>query len=648
MPLSALNSDVWGVVLPFCARASLASLACAHRSLAAEMAEGGAQQHTWKMLLARDWGVPQPLTQQQQEQQEQQQEDAAGDETEMKDEGVPLASPAPSGSGDEDPDLPAGLKLPELQPGESWRGAYRRHCEHFGRAASAYARIAPLWRRLLDWLEAHKAELPAIAASLPPTFAPAAPLSTFAAGARVAGGASLPPSSIDWESLVAALGEAQVEWRVFETQLRAQWRASLAEEERRQQTAESKRQSKRERSSHAAAEARGDTEGSSSSSASSSPSRGAEVAAPAAASDSAAQALREFELAAGLAPLPAAEQMEQAAVESAAAGLDLHLDDDVLCSWLLHNGQSTARVQDDAFTGLLGFYSFYDFGVSHRLLPFQVMLKRGISEAQQEAAEKFDEAKRARAKSKRSKRASSAPQAGAAEAAASSTDALVAAAADSDVLSGVELLLPLTRSPLGASCSFFVRCSTGAIVRQLNDGSLHEVAPSYYAFFSRFVSDLESGMFGFTRRHGISRFPMRSDTGSVTTTRGVRVQVSVLFVPEQSTPGGGGEQPRYFFTYHVRIEHDGSTPLRARLASRHWIIEDATGHVEEVQGPGVVGFTPEIYPGAPLFTYESCCPLPTPTGRMRGSFRYVLEGGEEEEFDAMINPFVFDTQRNYC
>jgi hypothetical protein len=34
---------------------------------------------------------------------------------------------------------------------------------------------------------------------------------------------------------------------------------------------------------------------------------------------------------------------------------------------------------------------------------------------------------------------------------------------------------------------------------------------------------------------------------------------------------------------------------------------------------------------------------------MRGSFRYAVEGGAAgEEFDAVINPFIFDTQRNYC
>ena len=63
---------------------------------------------------------------------------------------------------------------------------------------------------------------------------------------------------------------------------------------------------------------------------------------------------------------------------------------------------------------------------------------------------------------------------------------------------------------------------------------------------------------------------------------------------------------------------------------------------------GVVGYTPRIFPAALLFTYESCCPNRTRTGRIRGSFRYKLEnGGLEEEFDAIIEPFIFDADRNH-
>jgi len=60
----------------------------------------------------------------------------------------------------------------------------------------------------------------------------------------------------------------------------------------------------------------------------------------------------------------------------------------------------------------------------------------------------------------------------------------------------------------------------------------------------------------------------------------------------------------------------------------------------------VVGLTPDIYPGCPLFTYESCSPIGTRTGKMRGSFRFRCESGEE--FDANIDTFHFDADRNYC
>lgn len=61
----------------------------------------------------------------------------------------------------------------------------------------------------------------------------------------------------------------------------------------------------------------------------------------------------------------------------------------------------------------------------------------------------------------------------------------------------------------------------------------------------------------------------------------------------------------------------------------------------------MVGLTPDIYPGCPLFTYESCSPIPTRTGKMRGSFRFKCEN-TDEEFDAIVSTFHFDVDRNYC
>jgi ApaG protein len=117
---------------------------------------------------------------------------------------------------------------------------------------------------------------------------------------------------------------------------------------------------------------------------------------------------------------------------------------------------------------------------------------------------------------------------------------------------------------------------------------------------------------------------------SDTTTRGVRVQVKSAFVPERSAP----QSNHYFFAYRVRISNVGEETVH--LVSREWIITDADGNVEQVNGPGVVGEQPILEPGE-SFEYTSFCPLPTSIGSMHGSYQMVAASGER--FDAEIAPF---------
>jgi len=118
---------------------------------------------------------------------------------------------------------------------------------------------------------------------------------------------------------------------------------------------------------------------------------------------------------------------------------------------------------------------------------------------------------------------------------------------------------------------------------------------------------------------------------SEATTRGVRVEVSSHFVREKSDPVSG----RWFFAYDIRISNTGDDVVQ--LISRHWIITDANGKVEEVRGPGVVGNQPVLAPGE-SFDYTSFCPLTTPFGTMEGTYQMVSEGGES--FDAEIAQFA--------
>ena len=117
---------------------------------------------------------------------------------------------------------------------------------------------------------------------------------------------------------------------------------------------------------------------------------------------------------------------------------------------------------------------------------------------------------------------------------------------------------------------------------------------------------------------------------SQATTRGIRVEVQVQYVPERSEPA----RDKWFFAYRVRISNQGTE--RVQLVSRHWIITDAHGRVEHVRGDGVVGEQPVLAPGE-SFEYTSACPLPTSWGSMHGTYQMVSEKGES--FDALIAPF---------
>jgi ApaG protein len=113
-------------------------------------------------------------------------------------------------------------------------------------------------------------------------------------------------------------------------------------------------------------------------------------------------------------------------------------------------------------------------------------------------------------------------------------------------------------------------------------------------------------------------------------TAGIRVEVKSDFRPERSQPGTG----RYLFTYTVRIANEGERP--ATLRSRHWIITDGRGELQEVVGDGVVGQQPRLEAGA-TFEYTSFCVLATPFGSMRGTYGMVRDDGSS--FDAEIAPF---------
>ena len=111
----------------------------------------------------------------------------------------------------------------------------------------------------------------------------------------------------------------------------------------------------------------------------------------------------------------------------------------------------------------------------------------------------------------------------------------------------------------------------------------------------------------------------------------IRVDVITNYVEDQSSPPEG----RFVFSYTITIRNEGSVP--ARLLTRHWVITDANGKVQEVAGEGVVGEQPHLQPGQG-FRYSSGAILETPVGAMQGTYR--MEADDGQQFDAPIAPFT--------
>lgn len=116
----------------------------------------------------------------------------------------------------------------------------------------------------------------------------------------------------------------------------------------------------------------------------------------------------------------------------------------------------------------------------------------------------------------------------------------------------------------------------------------------------------------------------------------IDVQVETRFVSDQSKP----HDDRYVFAYTVTLHNAGDVP--ARLLTRHWVITDANGKVEEVRGEGVVGDQPWMRPGD-RYQYSSGAVLDTAVGTMRGSYQMLADDGTR--FEAPIPPFTLSIPR---
>lgn len=120
------------------------------------------------------------------------------------------------------------------------------------------------------------------------------------------------------------------------------------------------------------------------------------------------------------------------------------------------------------------------------------------------------------------------------------------------------------------------------------------------------------------------------ETTSVAVTEGIRVQVQSQYLADQSSP----QDDRFVFAYTIKISNVGTQT--AQLRTRHWVITDGRGSVEEVRGDGVVGEQPRLTPGQ-SFQYTSGCVLTTAIGTMHGTYRMWRDDGTY--VDVAIAPF---------
>ena len=110
----------------------------------------------------------------------------------------------------------------------------------------------------------------------------------------------------------------------------------------------------------------------------------------------------------------------------------------------------------------------------------------------------------------------------------------------------------------------------------------------------------------------------------------IQVEVETAYLEEQSEPA----EQRFVFAYTITLRNSGKVP--AKLLTRHWIITDANGRIQEVRGEGVVGEQPHLKPGQG-FRYSSGAVLETPVGSMQGSYQMLADDGAH--FDAPIPVF---------
>ena len=123
----------------------------------------------------------------------------------------------------------------------------------------------------------------------------------------------------------------------------------------------------------------------------------------------------------------------------------------------------------------------------------------------------------------------------------------------------------------------------------------------------------------------------------VATTKDIRVTVRPVYLDNQSDYF----EKRFVFGYFIRIENESLDEVQ--LLRRRWVISEAYGKVQEVEGDGVIGQQPILKPGG-AHQYRSYCVLNTMEGVMEG--HYLMQRANGERFRVVIPRFDLRARAN--
>jgi len=198
----------------------------------------------------------------------------------------------------------------------------------------------------------------------------------------------------------------------------------------------------------------------------------------------------------------------------------------------------------------------------------------------------------------------------------------------------------------------FLRLTDGKIVKKTSDQTVIDNLPyneSFGAHLTWYVGELMKNHFRITKK-GILRFILKDDTHNtvgISNTGNIITRSSPLFIPEMSVTN-----KRYVFPYRIEIEcpDENTSCPRGVLTTRQWRIKkDNTNNIDTVNGPGVIGLYPQVYPGQSLFGYQSCVHQKIPNNCwMEGSFQFIPQNPKNngDMFELEIARYTTDINKS--